>query len=73
MKRIILFISTILFLCMNIYAQDFMKEKRIYLVDVTASMIGKGGVKTPDIFNKVKDQLTTAISNIQDTDTDFAA
>lgn len=71
MKRTILFISTILFLCMNLYAQDFMKEKRIYLVDVTASMIGKGGVKTPDIFNKVKDQLTTAISNIQDADTEI--
>ncbi len=58
-------------MCINLCAQDFMKEKRIYLVDVTASMIGKGGVKTPDIFNKVKDQLTTAISNIQDNDTEI--
>ena len=55
----------------NVSAQVFPKEKRIYLVDVTASMTGKGIVKTPDIFNKVKDELKNAVMSINDVNTEI--
>lgn len=52
-------------------AQVFPKEKRIYLVDVTASMKGKGIVETPDIFEKVKNELTSAVKSVYTKDTDI--
>ena len=45
-------------------AQPPLQEKRIYLVDVTASMEGKGEVETPDIFQTVKESLAETIQQI---------
>ena len=42
----------------NVVAQTHLCEKRIYLLDVTASMVGRGNVETPDIFDGVKKQLS---------------
>lgn len=53
------------------FSQIVLQEKRIYLVDVTASMTGKGVVKTPDIFNKVKNELKFAIESIRNPDTEI--
>lgn len=51
-------------------AQNVLQEKRIYLIDVTASMEGKGTVQTPDIFNKVKAELKDAITSIDNPTTE---
>ncbi|MGL5979708.1 MAG: hypothetical protein ACRCZY_02305, partial [Phocaeicola sp.] len=48
-----------------VYGQSYQNEKRIYLLDVTASMVGKGSVSTPNIFEKVKEKLIETISDIQ--------
>ena len=53
------------------YAQSYLNEKRIYLLDVTASMVGRGVVETPDIFNNVKDQLKTSLDNIESSQTEI--
>ncbi|MEK6451189.1 VWA domain-containing protein [Myroides sp. C2723] len=59
------------FLSLNsIYAQVKLKEKRIYLVDLTASMEGKGSVDTPNIFQEVKQSLVNTINNIKSDDTE---
>ena len=59
----------ILFLCLMVsqiaYSQSHQNEKRIYLLDVTASMLGKGSVNTPNIFDEVKQKLTNSINDIQ--------
>ena len=52
------------------FAQNFLQERRIYIVDVTASMEGKGAVKTPDIFSKVKQELVGAVNSISDPNTE---
>lgn len=68
--KIFLFISTMMF-TNKLYSQTYMQEKRIYLVDVTASMTGKGNVKTPDIFSKVKEGLLETINNINNPSTEI--
>lgn len=65
MNRIRLLIIYLMFSVGYIFAQSSYKEKRIYLIDVTASMIGKGELKTPDIFNTVKEKLSQSIYDIQ--------
>lgn len=45
-------------------AQSYLNEKRIYLLDVTASMAGQGTVETPNIFDNVKKQLSNAVSSV---------
>lgn len=55
----------------KLYSQSYMQEKRIYLVDVTASMIGKGNIKTPDIFSKVKEGLLETVNNINTPSTEI--
>lgn len=70
MFKIYLF-TLFLFLCSITFGQSHYNEKRIYLLDVTASMIGKGIDNTPNIFELVKEKLTYAISNIQDQNTDI--
>ncbi|MBQ8810722.1 MAG: VWA domain-containing protein [Bacteroidales bacterium] len=69
MKKLIL----LLFLTatLNSSAQTFLAEKRIYLLDVTASMTGKGVVKTPDIFSDVKSQLTKSLDDIDSQQTEI--
>ena len=52
-------------------AQTYLQEKRIYLVDVTKSMAGKGVVPTPNIFNQVKQNLIEAISELEDKHTEI--
>lgn len=69
MKRLSMLLLLSLF-CINIYSDNFMQEKRIYLVDVTASMEGKGAVKTPNIFSDVKQKLSNAIGAIEDPNTE---
>lgn len=53
------------------YSQITLSEKRIYLVDVTASMEGKGATATPDIFQKVKTELTKTINSINNPATEI--
>lgn len=61
-------LSTLL-LCLMVshitYSQSVQNEKRIYLLDVTASMIGKGAVYTPNIFDDVKQKLVNSINNVE--------
>ena len=67
------FISFVCFIFLSYFsfAKAPMQEKRIYLVDLTASMEGLGVVKTPDIFNKVKHSLTETIDHISDPNTEI--
>lgn len=70
-KYVVLF--AFMMLPFSSYSQQvFPKEKRIYIVDVTASMIGKGIVKTPNIFDKVKEELVAAVRSINDEETEIA-
>ncbi|SFI85315.1 vWA domain-containing protein [Myroides guanonis] len=71
-KRINEFLICITLLCFQqiIYSQVSKPEKRIYLIDVTASMEGKGIVNTPDIFNEVKENLQKTVELIQDKSTE---
>ena len=48
-----------------------LSEKRIYILDVTRSMIGIGSGKTYDILENVKDSLVQTISNINDPETEI--
>ena len=51
--------------------QFFLSEKRIYLLDVTASMEGNGAVATPNIFEDVKTKLANAISDLEQANTEI--
>ena len=51
--------------------QFFLSEKRIYLLDVTASMEGNGAVATPNIFEDVKIKLADAISDLEQANTEI--
>lgn len=53
------------------FGQTYKSEKRIYLVDVTASMVGKGEVETPDIFGKVKEELCATLKDIERPETEI--
>lgn len=64
MKKYIIFLS-IMLISLQSHGQIFKNEKRIYLLDVTASMVGKGVIETPDIFNEVKSKLSQTILNIR--------
>ena len=55
----------------EMFAQSPITEKRIYLVDLTGSMEGRGSVPTPNILQTVKDNLEETISNIEDTATEI--
>lgn len=55
----------------SVYCQNNIHEKRIYLLDVTKSMVGKGVVETPDIFEQVKLNLIEAINEIEDPQTEI--
>ena len=55
----------------EMFAQSPLTEKRIYLVDLTGSMEGRGNVPTPNILQTVKDNLEETISNIEDTATEI--
>ena len=53
-----------------VIAQIPRTEKRIYLVDLTGSMEGKGSVPTPNILQTVKENLAETINNIDDINTE---
>lgn len=71
MKKIIINILLIL-LPSLVNGQMLKLEKRIYIVDVTASMEGKGSVKTENIFAKVKQNLKEAVQNIKEPNTEVS-
>lgn len=71
MKRQFFALLVFLLLGIDAIAQGYLNEKRIYLLDVTASMVGEGIVKTPNIFNDVKEQLKGALNNIESTQTEI--
>ena len=53
------------------YGQTYKNEKRIYLVDVTASMEGRGNVETPAIFKYVKQALCATLRDIERPETEI--
>ncbi len=57
--------------CIPMEAQTYLQEKRIYLVDVTKSLVGQGEIKTPNIFDQVKNNLIDAINEIEDPNTEI--
>lgn len=56
-------VTVVISVCVTalLYASD-VQEKRIYLVDVSGSMTGKGSVCSADILGKVKDSLVSTIN-----------
>lgn len=62
LKKVLLF-TIIAIVSIQVSAQGFPAEKRIYLFDITASMTGYGEGNV-DIFNKVKNQLIKAVSEV---------
>lgn len=65
-----LFSATLLFsFSLVLSAQGYMKEKRIYLLDVTGSMSGFGG--SENIFDSVKNQLISAINEVDESNTEI--
>ncbi len=73
MNRITKSLSLVLFVLFfqNSYSQMITSEKRIYLLDVTKSMIGRGSVNTPNIFDEVKKSLEDAVDDISDSRTEI--
>ena len=69
MKLVVCFAVCLYGFGMN--AQTITSEKRIYLFDVTKSMVGRGSVNTPDIFDEVKKSLEEAIEDIADPRTEI--
>lgn len=53
-----------------VQAQPFLQEKRIYIVDVTGSMEGRGVGGTRNIFQTVKDNLVSTLQRIDDRKTE---
>lgn len=69
MRKFVLFIS-VLSLALSCFGQALFHERRIYLFDVTKSMIGQGEIQTPNIFDQVKNSLLDAIDEIEDPNTE---
>lgn len=70
MFKLVIVIFIAMFLSNIAFAQPYLQEKRIYVVDVTGSMEGRGAVETPNIFNKVKLNLVSAIESIPTSSTE---
>lgn len=66
LKRILIF-SIVLISTLS-FGQDFKKEKRIYMLDITKSMWGLAG-KQYDIFDEVRKALYKGIKDIKDPET----
>lgn len=70
--RVVIFPIVALFVSSQILSAQAPKtEKRIYLLDLTGSMEGRGGVHTPNILQTVKDNLAATIENIDDPNTEI--
>lgn len=67
MKISMLTIAACLLFAVSGSSQNFKKEKRIYLLDITKSMFGLEG--TPDIFDEVRQALYDGIENIENPET----
>lgn len=68
----IIYILIVFCWCSNcLSAQIITNEKRIYIIDVTASMEGKGNVDTPDVFGEIKQNLIATVGQIQNQNTDI--
>lgn len=66
-----LLLTLFLFASTSVFAQTSlfqMKEKRIYMLDITESMIGEGDGKGVDIFGTVKHSLKDAINSLSISD-----
>lgn len=57
----------LLLISLKAYSQDFKKEKRIYMLDITKSMWGSGD--NMDIFKEVKNALYKGIEDIKNPET----
>lgn len=70
-----LFSTIIALVCavLSLTAQTFVeqKERRVYYLDVTASMVGKGKSSCGDIWNSVVSNLFQAIDSIDNEDTEI--
>lgn len=71
MHKILISLFLFVMPVISTYSQANLEEKRIYLVDVTASMEGKGVGMTFDIFDKVKRELIATIDSINDPSTEI--
>lgn len=70
--RVVIFPIVALFVTSQILSAQAPKtEKRIYLLDLTGSMEGRGSVHTPNILQTVKDNLAATIENIDDPNTEI--
>lgn len=65
LKRLII-LSTLLIPLFS-FGQDFKKENRIYMLDITKSIFGLGG--SPNIYEEVKNALYKGIEDISDPET----
>lgn len=72
MKKRILSALLCLSCLTQIYAQPMiMQERRIYVLDLTASMEGRGNTQTDNIFRTVIEGLEQTIDNIEDPNTEI--
>lgn len=69
--RKILLLFCVVYFSISLFGQNDLKEKRVYLLDVTKSMEGKGSVSTPNVFDNVKGSLISAIDEIEDPQTEI--
>lgn len=70
-RKLITFSLFCFLISQAVYAQNYMQERRIYILDVTASMEGKGVVKTPNIFEHVKKELYNTLKSIENPNTEI--
>ena len=71
MKKLLFTLFLCALSCHIVSAQMMLQEKRIYLVDITKSMAGKGVVPTPNIWDEVKCNLIEAIGELEDPNTEI--
>ena len=69
MRKLILTLLAILMIAFSAEAQR--TEKRIYLLDLTGSMEGRGNIESPNILQTVKNNLAATIENIDDPNTEI--
>lgn len=70
MRRLFILFALSLLCVLHIFSQTYLQERRIYLFDVTKSMIGKGNVPSDDIFEDVRHSLLSTISDLEDPNTE---
>ena len=68
LNQVLVFVIT-LFISVSSFSQNFKTEKRIYLLDITGSMYGKGSGE--DIFTEVKNNLIQTINSLDNPQTNI--